>query len=218
MVEQTQINWRKHEDKLRKLSGYISERIELHEHNQAYNPSLLKELTILLYYLEDVIGLKGDYNKEIEEKMKFLSSKSPITNHYIILEMLKSYKQRIKNDILSDFFSDNKDYGFYRADISEKEIYFGFAKNASEFLTALRNEYGEIHLNDPVRDVINVSHCKYLWVDKKNDQNHRCYLKKGPCALLHCGIKEECPNLENLVRDERDFFQEFITGNYTLKD
>ncbi|MEK6862601.1 MAG: hypothetical protein AABW57_00345 [Nanoarchaeota archaeon] len=209
------INWQEHEHKLQKLCTYLNERIELHEHKQAYNPSLLKELRILLYYIEDVIGLQGDYNKEIGERINTLSMPA---NSKEILETLKDYKRRIKNDIFSDFFSAGEDPGFFRAETNEGNIYLGFGKNALGFLDKIRNKYGEIHFDDPGKEIINIYRCEHILIGKQNEQNHRCNLKKGPCILVHRGRKEECPNLENLIQDENNFFEDFITGNYAVKD
>ena len=209
------INWQEHEYKLQKLCTYLNERIELHEHKKVYNPSLLKELRVLLYYLEDVIGIYGDYNKEIEERINTLSISA---NSKGILEMLKDYKRRIKNDIFNDFFSAKEDPGFFRAETNNGDVYLGFGKNALGFLDRIRNKHGEVHFDDPRKDIINIYHCEHILIGKQNEQNHRCNLKKGPCIFVHRGKKEECPNLENLVQDENDFFEDLITGNYKVID
>jgi len=209
------INWQEHEHKLRKLCTYLNERIELHEHNQVYNPSLLKELRILSYYLEEVIGVKGDYNKEIEERMNSLSRSE---NSKEILEMLKDYKRRIKNDIFSDFFSAKEDPGFFRAETHDGITYLGFGKNTLGFLDRIRRYHGEVHFDDPRKDIIDIYHCEHILIGKQNEQNHRCNLKRGPCILFHRGKKEECPNLENLIQTENDFFEEIISGNYKVID
>ena len=70
-----------------------------------------------------------------------------------------------------------------------------------------------MEIKNPNHDIINLSLCRYYYIDHKNKKWHRCK-KIKTCALACGGEKSECPNLENLLKKETDFFKDFSGGNY----
>lgn len=208
-------SWKEYELDLKKLVLFIDNRVEIYEHNSNPSPSLTKELNTILFYIEEVLNLEGVYRDYIRNDLQKSLEKTPIQDNKIILEMLIGYKQRINNNIFTNFFSDEPNKGLYRIELNNGDIYLGFGKNAVEVLNNVREEHGFFELDDPLKDVININNCKHFNIDKKNNQNYRCKLMNGPCALANHAQSNECPGLEDLITEKKDFFEDILNGNYS---
>ncbi|MEK6835391.1 MAG: hypothetical protein AABX61_03955 [Nanoarchaeota archaeon] len=208
-------NWKEYESKLKRLIPFLNVRIEIYEHNLDLSTPLTTELSTILFYIEEILNLEGVYKDYIRDDLHKYLEKTPVRDNKLILEMLIGYKQRINNNIFTNFFSDEPNKGLYRIELNNGDIYLGFGKNALEVLNNVREEHGFFELDDPLKDVININNCEHFNIDKKNNQNYRCKLMNGPCALANHAQSEECPGLEDLITEKKDFFEDILNGNYS---
>jgi len=220
------------DQKLRKATTYLKDRIRLLAYHKIECPSLLQEFKNFLYFIEEELFLQGDYPNELRVKIEILSKNilaGETPQNYnkdlmFIIESLKEYHIRMKNDIFTNFFSNEEKKGLYRIDAcffdKPQTPYRIYSFSELDALSTLWDSKGEFHLQNPKYDLIYIGDargngCKELYGDKKNDQNYRCKKLKSACVLAHGGEKFRCPNLENLVNMEVDFFEQIINGNYT---
>lgn len=208
-------SWKEYESKLKRLIPFLNTRIEVYEHNFDSSTLLTTELSTILFYIEEILSLEGVYKDHIRDDLQKSLEKTPIQDNKIILEMLIDYKQRINNNIFTNFFSDRPNKGLYRIELNNENAFLCFGKNELDVLSNVREEHGFFELDDPLKDVIKIDNCKHFNIDKKNNQNYRCKLMNGPCALAHHAQLKECPGLEDLITEKKDFFEEILNGNYS---
>ena len=209
-----------YDDKLKLLYSYICKRMEIHEHKLHPNPSLYNEINGMSFYME-TIKLRGYFRKDIKEELQYYGGdRIMVQNTKKILEYLKTYAKRVTNNTFTNFFEDKPNPGLYRIDFINGDIYSDYHESELQALISVKDEFKDMELKDPNEDVIKINSCKYYNVDRKNNQKHRCKFSKNnpPCALAHDAEKNLCPNLENLIRHEQDFFEQVINQISSVKE
>ena len=122
---------KEYDSKLKSLCKYIDKRIELHERRLHKAPSLYHELGGILFYM-DFLGLDDHFAREIRAGLDSLGEN--VGRVADILEVLKVYKQRIRNNTFTNFFSEDNEPGLYRIDFINGDFYLDYYNNALEAL------------------------------------------------------------------------------------